>query len=385
MTGSVHAKKGYWYIVLQFKGKDNVHKTKWTKTGFKSKGNKKKAEALIGQAIEKFKYLECDEHNIRFDDYLSEWLSEKKISIRQSTWETYEMYIRTHISPYFSRKNTAIKDITARDVKDFYMSLTKDGANKNTNKALCTRSIRKIASLLKTILNDAVAVDIISKNPAAQVKPPKQPGEEDFKGSFLTLPEAQQLLKAFKGHELEPVVMLTLYYGLRRSEVVGLKWDAVDFENNTFKIQHTVVNVSTVIASDDTKTASSRREFQMMPEVREMLLELKQKQEKNKNLCGDSYFDSGYVFTWIDGTPFRPDSVSRGFKRVLVSHNVPVIRFHDLRHTTASILYDKGWPLKDIQEWLRHADIETTANIYTHISNERTRLMSESLTGMFSI
>ncbi len=122
-----------------------------------------------------------------------------------------------------------------------------------------------------------------------------------------------------------------------------------------------------------------------MPDVKKALLAVKEKQEEYKELFGNTYKESGYVFTHEDGSVLRPDCVTRTFKRVLKSHNVPVIRFHDLRHSCASILYDKGWELKDVQEWLGHADIETTANIYTHISKERKKMKTDTLSGTFNL
>ena len=370
MTGSIQTKKDYLYIVLQYKDRTGKTKRKWISTGLPARANKKKAEAMISETIEKYKSLECGENNELLVDYMQEWLDDKKTSIRQSTWETYEMYIRTHIMPYFAPLHKNLKELTARDIKSFYSSLLKEGANLHTGKSLCFRSIRKIASLLKTILNDAVAINLIPKNPAVNIKVPKPTDEDEFKGQFLTVEEAQNLLTAFHGHELEVLIYITLYYGLRRSEVVGLQWDAIDFDKNTIRIKHTVVNISTLVAADKTKSVSSRRTYPLLPEVRDALLRLKDRREQNKKKFGNTYYQSDYVFVWDDGKPFRPDCVSRSFKRVLIAHNIPLIRFHDLRHSTASILYDKGWKLKDIQEWLGHADIETTVHInYPHTSD----------------
>ena len=169
MTGSIQPKKDYLYIVLQYKDKTGKTKRKWVSTGLPVRANKKKAESMINETIEKYKSLEYDEDNELIVDYVQEWLEDKKSSIRQSTWETYEMYIRTHIIPYFAPLHKNLKELTARDIKSFYSSLSKEGANLHTGNSLCFRSIRKIASLLKTILNDAVAIDIIPKNPAVNI------------------------------------------------------------------------------------------------------------------------------------------------------------------------------------------------------------------------
>jgi len=115
------------------------------------------------------------------------------------------------------------------------------------------------------------------------------------------------------------------------------------------------------------------------------LLKLKDHQNENKKVFGNTYKESDYIFAWQDGRLYRPDYVTKSFQRVLKKHGLKKIRFHDLRHSTASILYDKGWSLKDIQEWLGHADIETTGNIYTHISIQRKQATAKSLEKTFVI
>lgn len=167
-------------------------------------------------------------------------------------------------------------------------------------------------------------------------------------------------------------MVLALYYGLRRSEVLGIKWSAVDFDRNTLTICHTVVKNTSIVCKDSTKTEASRAVFQLLPEVREMLLDLKSKAPE----------DSEYICVWEDGRLMRPDYVTRGFQRVLKRNGLPKMRFHDLRHSTASILFDRGWSLEDVKNWLRHTDIETTSNIYLHYGRGRKILIAHDLSGV---
>ncbi len=164
-----------------------------------------------------------------------------------------------------------------------------------------------------------------------------------------------------------------------------MKWDAIDFENDTLKIQHTVVKQKTVIAKDSTKSATSRRVYPLLSEVREVLYKLLERKRQDKIDFGSAYKESDYVFVWNDGTPLSPDYVTRTFRSVLERNGLPHMRYHDFRHSTASILYDKGWELKDIQEWLGHADISTTGNIYTHISKLRKETIGKDLSETFSL
>ena len=135
---------------------------------------------------------------------------------------------------------------------------------------------------------------------------------------------------------------------------MGLRWSSVDFEENTLKIEHTVVRMLSVEYKDGTKSKTSMRTFPLLADVRELLLKLKNIQIQNRTIFGNTYYKSDYIFKWQDGRLYRPDYVTRSFQRVLKRHGLRIIRFHDLRHSTASILYDKGWDLKDIQEWLGH-------------------------------
>ena len=202
---------------------------------------------------------------------------------------------------------------------------------------------------------------------------------------FLTAQEANKVLAAFTSHPLQPLVYTTMYYGLRRSEVLGLRWSAIDFENGTVTINHTVVKNKTIVEKDSTKTQSSYHTYKLIDDVRDVLLKHKTQQDENRKRFGRNYKESDYVFVWDDGTKLRPDYVTRGFQRVLKSHNLPMMRFHDLRHSTASILYDKGWDLKDIQLWLRHSSIDVTADIYTHITENRKSSMASSLNSTFKL
>lgn len=139
--------------------------------------------------------------------------------------------------------------------------------------------------------------------------------------------------------------------------------------------------VTTVVAKDKTKNNSSRRSFPMTPDIKQLLLELQTQQEKDKKFFGKEYHDCDYVFRWPDGRPFSPDYVSDKFPRLLKANNMPKIRFHELRHSAASNLLSMGFSLKDVQEWLGHSDIKTTANIYGHLDAKRKKSMAEALSG----
>jgi len=208
--------------------------------------------------------------------------------------------------------------------------------------------------------------NIIAFNPAKRVNELKK---EKYTGAqFLNEKQIEQLLACSIGDPLEIVILLTVFYGLRRSEVLGLKWDALDFDNRTIAIRHTVVKVAkTIHLRDSTKNDSSNAVLPLPNMIKARLIKWREEQEYRKSLQPNGYIDSEYVCTMFDGSFVKPDYVSKHFKLILFKNKLPVVRFHDLRHSSASYLKYLGFDLKDIQTWLRHADIQTSINLYTHL------------------
>lgn len=312
---------------------------------------------------------------MKVSQYLAEWLNSQELLLQRSTYEAYTVYINVHMIPYFDKLNIDLPNLKPVHIQTYAKYKLKDGRKDGKQGGLSLVSVKKHISILKQALNEAVLYGYINNNPALYVRLPKRESGITERTVLLSADDAQKVINAFVGHNLYPAVVMGLYYGLRRSEVLGLKWSAVDFEHDTIKICHTVVKNISIEAKDRTKTATSKRVFQLIPEVKTMLLELYAKRLP----------DSEYINVWQDGRLMRPDYVTRGFQRVLKSHNLPKMRFHDLRHSTASILFDKGWSLEDVKNWLGHSDIETTSNIYLHYGRGRKIMLANGLSGMFEI
>ena len=165
---------------------------------------------------------------------------------------------------------------------------------------------------------------------------------------------------------------------------MGLKWKSIDFDNNTLTIQHTVVRVDKILhKKDSTKNKSSYRTMPIPKIINDMLYMLKSRQEENRALQPNDYIDEGYVFTHIDGNLILPNYVTKHFKWLLEKNSLPVIRFHDLRHSSGSYLLFLGFSMKEIQAWLGHGDIGTTMNIYAHLDVSAKQNIAESLNNKF--
>lgn len=386
MAVNIQEKKGIYYAVLRVTTEDGSVKQKWVSTKVPVRGHHKR-EAMakakeIAQKYEEAKII--DYPKMSFSDWIWQWLEQKKMDIDIITYQGYESYYKNHIKPYFSKKKLALQDVTPQDIQEYYNTKRKD-PNKNNefNKGrLSGKSLKSHHIVIRGSLEDAVRKNIIPYNPADRVTVPKA---EKFVGSFYTEQQAKELLSAIKGDVLEEVIGLTLFYGMRKSEVLGLKWSAVDFVNHSIKIVSTRVRFSEVICKEKTKNQSSRRTYPMTSDIELMLKNVQERQKRNRKKYGEDYTDSEYIFTWPDGRPFTPDFVSRHFATLLRRNNLPPIRFHDLRHTTASMLIAREYHLKNIQEWLGHSDIGTTANIYGHLAYDSKKELANNLGKMIDL
>ena len=385
MTAHIQVKDGIMYVVLTYYTQ-NGRKRKWISTGLKEKGNKMLVKKELDKYIDEYSYLETGQNpnEVIYSEYLTSWHEKRKDQIELSSWQAYSAVIYTHIKPYFEERKFTFNDMTPKTIFEFYEYLSKHG-NKRTGEGLATATIKKIASVIKLSLADARVVGLVETNPATDIKIPRVKGQKQVKKIYMNKTEAQKVLDAFKDDPIQPMVYMALFYGLRKSEVLGLKWENVDFNENTFEIKSTLVKNATIIEKDNTKTEESNAVFEMLPQVRKILLKEREKQDAQRELFGSTYLEMGYVFTMPNGRYYRPDGFTRMFQKRLEKAGLPSMRFHDLRHSAASVLFDLGWDIEKIKNWLRHRDIETTSNIYTHISKERKKLMAEELEDLYKI
>lgn len=379
MRASIEEKKGYLYVKLTYRV-NNERKFKTVLTGLKAKGNKALLKSKLDDYIREYEYLEtgCTEDELTLLGYVEKFLDEHKDEIELSTWESYICAYEAHIKPYFTAKKLKLTEVTPKTISDFYSYLHTSG-NHKTGEGLSAASIKKIATVLKISLKEARIIGLIDNVPTYGVRIPKGGGKKQPKKVYMNKEDAKKVLDAFKGHMLYPIVYMTLFYGLRRSEIIGLKWENVDLDNDTFEIKSTIVRCKSLIKKDRTKTEDSNAQFELLPRFKEILIGLKERAENNKALLGDEYLDKGYVFCWDNGDFIKPDYVSNNYSKRIKEVGLPHMRFHDLRHSTASILFDMGWDIERIKNWLRHSDIRTTSNVYTHISNDRKKIMAKEI------
>ena len=387
VAGHLQEKNGMFYVVLNYRDENGKRKTPWISTNLPVKGNKKRAENFMMdvrrnfvlpnvQRIEEREAMQ--KGDILFTDFLLKWLRVAKSTVKLTTYASYEMMATRIIIPYFETLNIKLKELTTEDIQEFYNAqLERVSAN----------TVIHYHAVIHRALKYAVKIKTIQSNPAVNVERPRK---EKFIGSFYDKKEINTLFDIIQGHPLEVAIKLAAFYGLRREEIIGLKWTAIDFENNTLTIQHTVAECNLdgkhiEVASDTAKTDSSLRTMPLVTNFREMLLAKKEKQEHYRKLCGRSYCKEylDYIFVNEMGERWKPRYLSDGFKRILEQNGLRRIRFHDLRHTCASLLLANNVPMKKIQEWLGHSDFSTTANIYAHLDYQSKISSAEAmLTGL---
>ena len=364
IAGHLTIKKGRYYAVLSYNDSLGKRHEKWVATGLPVKGNKKRAEEFLMNLRRDFVPPEpqTPEEDMTFAEFCSVFLDLVKGTIATPTYSSYKDMLRRDIIPYFKKRGTLLKNLGAKDIQLFYAS---------EMKRVSATTVIHYHALIHKALKYAVKIDLIDVDPADNVERSKR---EHFEAEFYDAEEVNSLLSAVKGTKLEIPVMFGAFYGLRRSEVIGLKWSAIDFEQNALTIKHTVTSCNLdgkhiLVESDTTKTKSSMRTLPLVKPVRERLLALKQEQKENRRLCGRSYNKeySEYICVNEVGDLIKPNYVTEFFPKLLEANGLRRIRFHDLRHTCASLLLANGVPMKQIQEWLGHSDFSTTANIYAHL------------------
>lgn len=356
MTGSLQIKNGKYYAVLNFKSSDNKRKQKWINTNLTICGNKRKAETVLHKLLAKYEGFSNIQSDILFCDYILKWLEYSKNHLENTTFEGYKNSVENHIYPYFLSKKIKLCDIDARQISEYYRYKISQGLSSST--------IRRHHANIRKCLQDAMIDDIIPTNPADKVRLPKT---VKYAAKFYDTSQIKALLDCAVGTDIEPIVILSVCYGLRRSEVLGLKWSAIDFVENKIQIDYTITRINTQCEKPRTKNLSSNRTLPLIPYAKNYLKHLKDIQSANAKLFGNCYTQNDFVCKKIDGKPFRTDEVSHKFSRLLKKNGLPHIRLHDLRHSCASMLIAEGVDIKVIQEWLGHSSIATTGNIYGHL------------------
>lgn len=386
ITAVISQKKGrdYYYIIVSYYLSNGKRVQRWIKTEFPINGNnKRKLEQKRIEVLQEWQdKLVLDESEMLFSDYLKQWLEETKYTISKNTYYSYKQVFHNVICPYFAERKIKICDLKPYHIQDFY-------TYKLNNDKVTANTIHHYHANISKALRYAYKMGRIESNPADKVDLPKK---NRHVANFYTVEELKALLKAAKGSPIEPVVLLASWFGLRRGEIIGLRWQDIDFTNKILYINGTVKDkgmsgskIKNLYYEPTAKTSSSIRSFPMSDSAVKYLSELKTKQEKRKQK------NKLYIHTWDDFVCVRPDGsllpleyVSRAIPKLCEKAGLKRIKLHELRHTNISILLESGASMKELQEWAGHSSYSTTANIYSHIQAKSKTKLTESLENMLS-
>lgn len=381
ITGSVQINKGYYFIVFNMYNEYGKRKPEWHSTGLKvdsnerkNQQNKKQAEKMLKEELVRINAENSFSNkmnsivrnskysNMLFSDYMLEWLANKKPKVVQSTYIGYEQVVKGRLYPYFKSKKIKLIDLRPRDIQDFINYLYKQKLKGST--------IAHYTSNMNTALKEAVIAEIIPFNPMDRIESVKK---EVYIPEFYTDDELIELIEVIKTQKLELPLTLGIIYGLRREEILGLTWNAIDFKNKSITIRKTVGRgkydgVTQFLIKDIPKNKSSYRTLPMFDFIADLLKKYKEKYKLNEKIFGNTYITDykDFICLMDNGELVKPDYVDRTFSRILKENGFRHIRLHDLRHSCATLLLRNGVPLPEIQKWLGHSNIITTQR-YSHL------------------
>ena len=370
-AASVQSKKGRLYAVMQVK-KDGTTKPVWRALGLSEGANKTKVNKAFREVVAQYEQEFWEEQErggrppaaIPVYDYLVSYLKRVEPELQKNTIVSYRSMTNGKIRRYFQRRpQLTVGNLKPQDIQDFYQSLFADGVVANT--------VIHYHALLRRAFQQAFKEERIDANPFDRVGRPKK---NKFHGENYTQEELLTLLHLARGDVIYPAILLAGAMGLRRSEALGVRWSRIDWEKRTVLLDTKIVEYrengkKKVEPVEEMKNKSSRRTLPLPDPVVEMLQVQKEHREVYRKMFQGSYNAQYLDYVCVNqlGELLRPSYVTDHFRELLEKYGLRHIRFHDLRHTFASLLINQDVPLINVSNFLGHSDLSTTANIYAHL------------------
>lgn len=370
-AASVQSKKGRLYAVMQVK-KDGTTKPVWRALGLPEGANKTKVNKAFREVVAQYEQEFWEEQerggrppaDIPVYDYLVSYLKRVEPELQKNTIVSYRSMTNGKIRRYFQRRpQLTVGNLKPQDIQDFYQSLFADGVVANT--------VIHYHALLRRAFHQAFKEERIDANPFDRVGRPKK---NKFHGENYTQEELLTLLHLARGDVIYPAILLAGAMGLRRSEALGVRWSRIDWEKRTVLLDTKIVEYrengkKKVEPVEEMKNKSSRRTLPLPDPVVEMLQVQKEHREVYRKMFQGSYNAQYLDYVCVNqlGELLRPSYVTDHFRELLEKYGLRHIRFHDLRHTFASLLINQDVPLINVSNFLGHSDLSTTANIYAHL------------------
>jgi integrase len=292
---------------------------------------------------------------ITLEEYLTGWIASKKSSLRQTTWKQYKMMIEKYIVPRLGGRK--IHNLRPHDIQVFYDRLLADGMG--------AFSVLKIHTILHGALDRAVRLGSMPSNPTSLAIPPREPAREM---QFYDENQVNQLLVTAQGHYLESILHLAVTTGMRQMELLGLKWADLDWVNQTLKVERQLARpTGEDVSFTQPKTRYGKRTVVLGSGTIQALQNHNERQNLARQKAAENWVEYGLIFTTRYGTPHHPRNILRDFKLLAERAGLPIIRFHDLRHTAASLMLNHGIPVIVVSRMLGHAKPSITLDVYGHL------------------
>lgn len=382
ITGSIQQKNGKYHMVFNIPTQGGKSKQKWKTTGLPIRGNKKAAERLLRETLEEMNEDTTLGYSIQVARYFKEWLKEIEDTVRPNTLRGYKNNMENHIIPYFSANKMLLQDLKPYHLDNYYSQKLGSKHLSNSGKSLSGSTIKHHHQNISKALNDALRKGYISTNPAVLAKIPKA---EKYQASFLEPEEMVLLMSLIEGSEIELPVKLCAMYGLRRSEVLGLRWENIDLDKNVLLVIETFQQHIGCDYIDDTKTFYSKRFLPITDSIKTLLLKHKKLQNERFKAMGNYYEESDYLCTFSNGKRISPNYLSKKFHQIILKSSLPTIRLHDLRHSVASNLLNSGFSVVEVRDWMGHANASTTLDIYAHAMKNSKQKLANKLDEIFEM
>jgi integrase len=308
------------------------------------------------------------------DQYLQRWLEDSaRPTVRAGTFESYQRLIRLHVRPHIGK--VPLARLTAQDLSRLYRTLLDHG--------LAPRSVQYVHAVLHRALGQALRWNLIARNPAELVDAPRPKRKEI---APLTPDQAKALLDAARGDRLEALYVVALTSGLRLGELLALRWADLDGERGELHVRRTLVRTQAGLSFNEPKTAKGRRTVRLPSFAVAALREHRARQLEERLRIGPAWDGQDLIFPNEVGRPIdRQNLIRRSFKKLLQKAGLPDVRFHDLRHTAATLLLRLGEHPKVVQERLGHSTISVTMDVYSHVLPDMQRQAAEKLDTLFGV
>lgn len=359
MNGYVAQRRGRFYVVI-YEGRDPVtgkERRTWHPAGTDRAEAERLAKTLAAKENKRIGAV----RSLTFGAYLtSQWLPAKKLHLATSTYRGYERNVHLNILPTLGR--ISIRRLRYQQLDSLYESLhhPEDG------KGLSPKSIYGIHLIIRGALTDAQRRALVTSNVALLARTPKQRLLQKVEGTALTAEELRLLMRTAAGHRFFPIIWLTAMTGMRRNEVLGLKWPDIDFNKRRIHLNRGIIAVGYEVHQTRGKTKTARRPIELDVTTMTVLEGWRAFQAAEFAAVGIDN-DEQWVFTDGDGDTVHPHAVYEAFRRIVNNAGVPTLRSHDLRHTHGSLLIKEGIPVKVVSERLGHANIAHTMQTYQHV------------------